>query len=191
MPSVDNIAMVWVGPKAYYGYTRNNADIVQTYVSTGGQPVQYKATFTAGQYYPFRVMYANGGGPGNFKLSITGPDGKVIIDDKTTSSPSIVQFSCDGVSAPKFPDFGAETEKPSSLLATDTCPALDKQLRTVDGRLYKIFCGAYTTPGNEIRHDQRTFADCLSACSADPQCQQIDFTGTVGAGRTNRSLQTI
>ena len=110
MPVVDNIGLLWVGTNAYYGWIRTNANIVQTWVAANsGQPKQYKGTLTAGRYYAFRAMYANSGGPGNFKLSITGPDGKVIIDDKTTDSPVIVQFSCDGVSAPKFQDFGAET----------------------------------------------------------------------------------
>ena len=177
-PSIDNIALLWVGTTAYYDYTRSNANLEQLYVAAGGQPVQYKATFTAGQYYPFRAMFGNGGGPGNFKLSIKGPDGKVILDDTTAVSPAIVQYSCDGVSAPKFPEFGAEGPAPTALSTTEGCPALDQQLRTVDGRLYKIFCGAYTTAGNEIRYDQRSFADCLKACSAEPTCQQIDFTGT-------------
>ena len=175
-PSCDNIVMFWLGPTAYTDYTRANANIIQPWTASGTTAVTYQTTLTQGTYYPIRIIFANGGGPGNMQISITAPDGKVIVDNTTGPSTMLVQFSCDGVSAPKFPALGAEAST-SSLAATEECPGLDQQLRTVDGRLYKIFCGAYTTPGNEISHDQRSWVDCLKACTANAQCQQVDFMG--------------
>lgn len=107
-PGADNIVMFWIGSHAYSDYTRNNADIVQPWVAGQAGAVTYKTTLAKGTYNAFRIVFANGGGPGNFKFSVQAPDGMVIIDDKTGASPFLVQFSCDGVSAPKFPAFGAE-----------------------------------------------------------------------------------
>ena len=183
MPSCDNFVLLWTGSKAFTDYTRANADLVQKYVQTGGQPVVYKQTLNQGQYYPMRILFANAGGPGNFQFSIKAPDGKVVFDDKITNSPAFVQFSCDGVTAPKFPAFGAEIAAPMSLGVTETCPGLDKQFRTADGRLYKIFCGAYTTGYTVIWSDKRSLVDCLKACTAEKQCNSIDYAGPGTASR--------
>ena len=121
------------------------------------------------------MMYANGGGPGSGSPQIQAPDGTIILDSTTGPSDSLVQFSCDGVLGPKFPELGGEVDL-YNLAATETCPGLDQQFRTVDRRLYKIFCGAYLTPGAVIRNDKRSFSDCLKACTAEPNCNEIDFT---------------
>lgn len=173
----DNMALLWIGPNAFTDYSRSTANIVQQWVDASQRPVEYKITLTQGQYYPLRLLYGNGGGPGNLQFKIQAPDGKAILDEKTTDSPALVQFSCDGVLAPKFADFGAELAAPSSLGPSEGCPGVHKQLRNVDGKLYKIHCGEYTTPGNEIRSDQRSLVDCLKACTAESRCKQIDFQG--------------
>lgn len=49
----------------------------------------------------------NGLGPVEFKLTVFGPDQKVIISDTTEKQSHFVQFSCDGKS-PKFDAFGQE-----------------------------------------------------------------------------------
>jgi GLEYA domain len=106
----DNISLLWVGSNAYSGYTRANANIVQHWLGTGGGvPKTYKTTFQAGKYYPIRVLFGNGGGPGYFGLRLTAPDGTVIIGDGAPAeSPYLVQYSCDKTSAPRFPPFGNE-----------------------------------------------------------------------------------
>ncbi|MCJ1404873.1 hypothetical protein MMC11_008099 [Xylographa trunciseda] len=178
--SVDNIVMFWLGPKAYSGYTRANADIIQPWVAGASSAVTFKTTFVQGQYYPIRIIFANGGGPGNFKMSVQAPDGTVVVDDATGASKILVQFSCDGVSAPPFPAFGAELAPYPGLAATEACPALDQQFRIVDGRLYKIFCSAYGTGGSNFENTQRSLQDCLKACTADARCNEIDFVGPAG-----------
>ncbi|OBT66381.1 hypothetical protein VE03_04886 [Pseudogymnoascus sp. 23342-1-I1] len=110
LPFVDDISLLWIGPKAYAGYTRANADIVQTFVSGAQTAVTYTVTFEEGKYYPIRVMWANGAGPGGLSFELKGPDGRVIIGaDTTESSPFLVQYSCDETTAPRFPPFGSET----------------------------------------------------------------------------------
>lgn len=106
----DDISLLWVGPNAYRRFTGANANVVQSFVARGtGVPKVYKVTFQAGKYYPIRVLYGNGGGAGNLGMTLIGPDGTVIIgDDALAESPYLVQFSCDGVTAPKFPAFGKE-----------------------------------------------------------------------------------
>lgn len=105
LPACDDTAQLWVGPNAYRGYRRNNANIVPT---AAGQV--YKITFEAGKYYPIRMLYANGQGPGSFSFKLTAPDGTVVIGDSTTAdSPFLVQYSCDRTTAPPFPPFGSES----------------------------------------------------------------------------------
>jgi len=106
-PACDDTGVLWVGPGAYKGYTRANANALRFWGDVSPRTVTYTAT--AGEYIPVRIMVANTGGIGSFSFTITGPDGKVIIDDKTQSCPFIVQYSCDKTTAPRFAAFGAES----------------------------------------------------------------------------------
>ncbi|KAF7936450.1 uncharacterized protein EAE97_007816 [Botrytis byssoidea] len=103
--SADDVFFLWVGANAYSGWTRANADLIATLT----YPSQ---TFTIdlieGVYYPMRFLWANGDGPGLFAFSVTAPDGTTILDGNTVASPYVVQFSCDGTSAPEYPAWGAE-----------------------------------------------------------------------------------
>lgn len=111
VPDCDDITIVWIGSKAYSGYSRQNAQLVQNYVPSGGNSITSTIPLAQGLYVPVRVLFGNGGGPGRFGFTITGPDGKVIVSrDSTTPSPYLIQYSCDlGIKAPKFPDWGMET----------------------------------------------------------------------------------
>lgn len=71
--------------------------------------MQYKSKLGKGKYYPIRLLWANSGGAGNFAFKITAPDGSVVIDDKSTSCPDLVQYGCKAeYDAPPFPAWGAE-----------------------------------------------------------------------------------
>lgn len=108
LPPGDDISLLWVGPEAYSGYTRANAKVERVYGST--PPPDYKQTFQKGEYVPVRIMWANGGGAGQFVAEIKAPDGSTIIGAGTTKeSPYLIGFSCDRTTAPKFPPYGAET----------------------------------------------------------------------------------
>jgi hypothetical protein len=65
-------------------------------------------TLSAAQWLPIRIMWANGGGPGIFSISIMAPDGTELIGPDLTSSPYLVQYSCDGTS-PQYPAWNSET----------------------------------------------------------------------------------
>lgn len=60
----DDKAMLWIGDTAGFGYTSGNA-LVTSVVGT----VSGTINLVAGQYYPIRVMYGNGGGPGSLSLT--------------------------------------------------------------------------------------------------------------------------
>ncbi|KAL8953997.1 MAG: hypothetical protein Q9222_000158 [Ikaeria aurantiellina] len=108
LPPGDDIALLWTGPEAYSGYTRANAKVERVFGST--PPPDYKQTFGKGEYVPIRIMWANGGGLGEFTAEIKAPDGSTIIGAGTTQeSPHLVGFSCDGTTAPRFPAYGAES----------------------------------------------------------------------------------
>lgn len=107
VPVSDNIVAAWIGPNAVSGYTRSNANLFQEW---GGTSAVYKMTVEKGKYYPIRIMWANAGGPGSFQFEIKAPDGTVVADSKSGASKFLVQYSCDGTSAPKFTTpFGSET----------------------------------------------------------------------------------
>ena len=108
IPLSDDIALFWIGPNAYSGFTRENADIIRAYTDTGKN--EFKQTFQQGEYVPIRLILANSEGPGTLVPEIKAPDGTVIIGAETTKeSPYLVQFSCDRVRAPNFAPYGSET----------------------------------------------------------------------------------
>jgi len=104
LPPGDDIALFWVGSQAYSGYTRANAKTIQSY-SLPNDAV-YKQTFQQGEYVPIRIIYANAAGAASFRAEIKAPDGTAII---ASGAPYLAQYSCDYVTAPKFPPYGSET----------------------------------------------------------------------------------
>ena len=62
----DDAAKLWIGDTAGFGYTSGNALVSSTF-NTG--TVTGTISLVAGQYYLFRVMYGNGGGPGSLGLT--------------------------------------------------------------------------------------------------------------------------
>lgn len=87
-------------------YTQANADCV----AAVAEPEKSCAGFLLqGEYYPIRALLVNGVGPTDFKLTVTGPLGDVMISDTSdVETPWFVQYSCDG-KYPAFQDFGKET----------------------------------------------------------------------------------
>lgn len=49
-----------------------------------------------GQYYPFRVQYANAQGAANFNITATTPDRSTFISNGKTATPNryLVKYSC-------------------------------------------------------------------------------------------------
>lgn len=60
----DDIAMIWIGPNAVSGYTSSNT-LITSNVST----VSGTISMVSGYFYPVRLMYGNGGGPGSLNLT--------------------------------------------------------------------------------------------------------------------------
>jgi GLEYA domain len=105
----DNIVEIWLGPYAYSGWTRGNANI-EAYNSEG-PGLSYTAPFSAADYIPIRILGANSNGPGTFSISITAPDGTEIVGSDMASSPYLLQYSCDGsgVICPAYPAWNNES----------------------------------------------------------------------------------
>lgn len=104
--SVDDIFLVWGGPIAYSGWTKENAILTSTYGSyPGTNEVHYFAVILVqGEHYPLRFIYANGDGPGNFDIDVHVGGTPVNL-----TASNLVGFSCDGILAPPFPAYGFET----------------------------------------------------------------------------------
>lgn len=100
----DDIVFLWLGAKAQSGWNRGNA---AAYAPLSGYATT-TYTLEAGQYLPFRIFFGQQGGPVRFAFSIQAPDGTTILDNNTSESDFIVQYSCDETSAPRYPAFGHE-----------------------------------------------------------------------------------
>jgi len=107
----DDFTGLWTGTYAVRDYTRANSRFEQVYSDHANKGVKtYTITLKQGQYVPFRIMYANGGGPANLDYKITSPSGKVVLGcDEQELSPYIVRNFCDGtVPFPAFKPWGSE-----------------------------------------------------------------------------------
>lgn len=111
--SSDDITFLWTGSKAVSGFTRANADIIQSYYATTnsqGQtvqqntPVSFSITLTQGQYLPIRIQWADAGPPGELNMNVTGPDGGFRIR-RGQALQDVVDAGCGGTNAttPAFP----------------------------------------------------------------------------------------
>lgn len=100
----DDIVFLWLGANAQSGWNRDNA---AAYAPLSGYATTTH-TLEAGEYLPFRIFFGQQGGPVRFAFSIQAPDGTTILDNSTSESDFIVQYSCDETSAPRYPAFGRE-----------------------------------------------------------------------------------
>ncbi|KAI5248216.1 hypothetical protein E4T43_01436 [Aureobasidium subglaciale] len=105
----DDITYLYLGDAAYEGYTRSSYNAKAVCCDAPANSASGTYTLEAGQYLPFRLVFGQQGGPVVFSFSVTAPDGTVILDANTHDSKFIVQYSCDGTTAPAFPAWGRET----------------------------------------------------------------------------------
>jgi hypothetical protein len=99
--------IVWLGPLAYNGWTRSNANLESAFATVN--TVTYTANLVQGQYYPLRLMFGQAGGAATETINITDPSGAVILGASSPANPSVIQYSCDGTTAPHYPLLGQET----------------------------------------------------------------------------------
>ncbi|THZ73529.1 hypothetical protein D6C84_09655 [Aureobasidium pullulans] len=114
LPQADDITLVWIGQNALSGYTRANANMLQTYVQGTPTPVTLAFFLSANTYTPIRVIFGNGAEVGNFQMNMYAPDGTQILGSNAGTNtgmmnPDIVQFPCDTTLGGKFAAFGKET----------------------------------------------------------------------------------
>ncbi|KAL2029250.1 hypothetical protein VTO58DRAFT_108442 [Aureobasidium pullulans] len=107
----DDIAYVWMGDAAYSGWTGGPSGGNYVAKARCCWPPENTNTTTywmeAETYVPFRIVLGQQDGSTSLGLTITAPDGTVILQTGKESD-YVVQYSCDG-SAPPFPDWGYET----------------------------------------------------------------------------------
>lgn len=111
-PPFDDIDFLWVGPFAYTGYTRDNANIAQSY--SMAQPnfdsapsSAYSITLTQGSYTPIRVIFGQAQFGAVLRIRLTDPSGNLLLDENGIyTSPYLVTQSCgsDPI-APPYPAF--------------------------------------------------------------------------------------
>jgi hypothetical protein len=102
---VDDVIFIWIGQKAYTGWTRANADVGAYYAIPGQVSINLQQAI----YYPMRIVFGQSSGGSAFQLIISDPNG-VVAFTYSSASPYFVRYSCDGTSAPRYNQlFGAET----------------------------------------------------------------------------------
>lgn len=111
LPQADDVSLLWVGPNALAGYTRANAQLLQSWSAPA--PATLGFYFTANTYTPIRIWFANGGGIGGFQFTVVAPDGAQILQTTPYQNagfmnPDVVMFPCDSSKGAKFPAFGSE-----------------------------------------------------------------------------------
>ncbi|RBR13478.1 uncharacterized protein FIESC28_08178 [Fusarium coffeatum] len=110
IPYANDALYFWIGAKAYAGWTSGNADAKALY----DQPdhiagsASYEVDLPGGVYIPLRFVYGQAQYGGGFTFTVTSPSGQVLVGDDVASSPYVVRYSCDGVTAPQYPPFGQE-----------------------------------------------------------------------------------
>ncbi|KAI1056553.1 hypothetical protein LB507_001425 [Fusarium sp. FIESC RH6] len=110
IPYANDALYLWLGAKAYAGWSSGNADAKALY----NQPdhiagsASYEIDLPGGVYIPLRFVYGQAQYGGGFTFTITSPSGQVLVGNDVTSSPYVVRYSCDGVAAPAYPPFGQE-----------------------------------------------------------------------------------
>ncbi|KAG5745207.1 hypothetical protein H9Q69_008446 [Fusarium xylarioides] len=110
IPYANDAVYLWLGAKAYAGWSAGNADAKALY----NQPdhiagsAHFEIDLPAGQYIPIRFVYGQAQYGGGFTFTVTAPNGQILVGNDVTASPYIVQYSCDGIQAPQYPPFGQE-----------------------------------------------------------------------------------
>lgn len=109
VPYANDAVDIWVGAKAYSGWTDGNADAKARYNQADHIAGHANFTFNVPEatYMPIRFFFGQAQLGGVFLFNITTPTGQVIVSD-SESGPYVVRHSCDGATAPKFPAFGSE-----------------------------------------------------------------------------------
>lgn len=109
--NVDDNIYMWVGPQAYSGWPTANAQLHTTFDAAAyrGGSASYSMSLVAGTFTAFRIAFHNYGGPGSFDFTVATPNGVQVLSSNSEASISVVQYSCDGTSAPAYAPFGQET----------------------------------------------------------------------------------
>ena len=112
----DDISILWIGPNAYNGWSRSNADIVEAIGDGQLEPIRLR--LTAGSYTPIRILYGNAPGEAHLMMEITDPQGYTIVDrGGYTPTNYLVQYGCNEAAdlAPQYPAFGNEADRPVTV----------------------------------------------------------------------------
>lgn len=103
MGVTDDTTVIWLGPNAYSGWTKANADTVRDYIPPSQQDVTHiYRRLEAGTYYPVRVAFTDFGGGAALNVRIYGPDGTEYTG---TDGGYFRTEACDGSYA-AFPGYG-------------------------------------------------------------------------------------
>lgn len=94
--NADDYTGLFLNTFAIKDYTRARSTMEHLYKLDQSHSKSFTVNLKQGQYVPFRVVYANGGGAAFFSFAITTPSGRVIGQCWDDTTPYVVRSSCDG-----------------------------------------------------------------------------------------------
>ncbi|KAF2148002.1 hypothetical protein K461DRAFT_316432 [Myriangium duriaei CBS 260.36] len=172
VPHPDDNVMVWMGDTAYTTWDKTNFVVQGTLDNPAS--VTYDFTATAGEYIPIRIFYVQFDYSMSWQgFSISAPDGSTILSSTTDYSDAIVQYSCDGTSAPVFPSWAHESltnphPVPSNLSLQSVTNAYDSKPYTAS--FTQVFSGTSTYASWAGHGHSTTFTSTLAASEAVSSC---------------------
>ncbi|KAI9650011.1 hypothetical protein NHQ30_000024 [Ciborinia camelliae] len=139
----NDIVMGWIGSNAYSAYSANNTDLLTAYFGISGAVMTVSRTLTAGQFLPFRVLYANGVGNAVFGFTIQGPD-STLLSPTIASAKDIITTPPSGTQAFSFPVVASTAFTCTSVL---TFSEYTNPFTQTLGNLYTTFKPSYFASG--------------------------------------------
>lgn len=103
LTNADEAIFLWTGDKAKEGWTQGNADAKAAYVRGSSEDGSFEVDATAGEYIPYRILWANSVGCGGFQVQVNDPDGETIIGRGQDNDDGQFGYMCgDNLDAPDF-----------------------------------------------------------------------------------------
>lgn len=166
--AVDDLAMVWVGPYAESGYTRDNAS-AKSFVS-GSTVASEMIQMTAGQRYAIRIQYAQGPSVKAFDFKWSGP-GQAKTNDFTGR---LFYATCPPI------NFITSTTTTTTTTTTTVATLTGQAAQTnASGVILDLF-GSFSLPGVPVKLMFRLIGGGGSGGGADA----IEGVGGSGGGGT-------
>lgn len=188
MPSTDDFLFLWVGSLAVVGWNAQNS-LINSNLNVPALSTQFSAS--QGQYVPFRIQYGQVNYDFSLDVELTAPDGTLMMSGTADSSNYLVQHSCDGITAPVFPDSCDNIGVEWAWYANPS-PYADQTDVTYFKRATPAVSGV-TTAGVYFDYDCQGYGDVMDIYGTSETCQNfiLSYRGYIFADQIGIYTITI